>query len=149
MRLISAPADRIEVFFLCVRTSECMCVCVRVRVHVCYIFSVSSFTFLICKQALIVSRETCCGAHSIQARTFWCCETSAALFCRSVAAPPRVFLEWHHTVTAVLASTHLPVITHTSGLSCSWTPRHRHIMNRVRPDLPACSKKWRTPCMGL
>ena len=41
----------------------------------------------------------------------------------SVAAPPGVFLEWHHTVTAVVASTHLPVITLTSDLSCSRTPQ--------------------------
>lgn len=79
-------------------TQQCVCVC--------YIFSVSSFTLLICKQALIVSRVTCSRAHSIQARTFWCCETSAALFCIPVAAPPRVFLEWHHTVSCF--SVHSP-----------------------------------------
>lgn len=44
---------------------------------------------------------------------------------------PEFSFEWHHTVTAVLASTHLPVIMHTSD--CSWTSRHCRIMNRVRP----------------
>lgn len=31
VRLISAPADKIEVFFLCARTSTCMCVSMRNR----------------------------------------------------------------------------------------------------------------------
>ncbi|CAK6963841.1 Hypothetical predicted protein [Scomber scombrus] len=42
-------------------------------------------------------------AHNVQASAFCSCETSAALFCRSVTAPPRVFLEWHHTVTALFS----------------------------------------------
>lgn len=74
------------------------------------------------------------------AQTLWCWETSAAFFCSPVAAPPRVFLEWHHTAPAVLACTHLPVITHTSDLSCSRTSWHGHIMRRVRPNWPALEK---------
>lgn len=36
--------------------------------HVCsLILSISTLTLLICKQALIVSRETCCRAHSVRA----------------------------------------------------------------------------------
>lgn len=33
---------------------------------------------------------------------------------------PEFSLEWHHTVTAVVASTHLPVMTLTSDWSCWW-----------------------------
>ncbi|MEQ2251372.1 hypothetical protein ILYODFUR_010272 [Ilyodon furcidens] len=46
-----------------------------------------------------------------------CCETSAALFCSTEATPPRVSLQWHHTVPTVSASAHLHVTLLVSKLS--------------------------------
>ncbi|MED6293089.1 hypothetical protein CHARACLAT_007261 [Characodon lateralis] len=45
------------------------------------------------------------------------CETSAALFCSIEATPPRVSLQWHHTVPTVSASAHLHVMLLVSKLS--------------------------------
>lgn len=87
-----------------------------------YIFSISSSDFLPCKQALIVSCETCCRAQSAQALLeLCCCQTSAALFWRTEAAPPWPFTERHHTVPTVSASAHLHVTMLVSGRCCSWT----------------------------
>lgn len=102
---------------------------------VCVTYSTwALFTLLMCKQALIVWCETCCRAHNRPGSDFPVLRNKCSFILQAVAAPPRVFLEWHHTVTAVLTSTHLPVITHTSYLSCSWAARHRLIM---RTHLPA------------
>ncbi len=114
-----------------------VCVFVCVCMFIAYSLLALLPSLLLCKQALIVSCVTCCRATNVQAWTFRRCHTTAALFYRPLAAPPRVFLEWHHTVTAVLASTHLPIIAHTSYSGCSWNSRSGRIMNRVRPNLPA------------
>lgn len=109
--------------------------CTYTTLRVCVTYSTwALFTLLMCKQALIVWCETCCSAHNRPGSDFPVLRNKCSFILQAVAAPPRVFLEWHHTVTAVLTSTHLPVIAHTSYLSCSWAARHRLIM---RTHLPA------------
>lgn len=106
------------------------------------------FYLLICKQALIVSRETCCRGSD-----FLVPRNKRSFILLLAAAPPREFLEWHHTVSAFV---HLPVITLASDLCCLWSSQHFHDearfacmrMKREQRSVGLCNI-WGRFCLSL
>ena len=90
----------------CTYTTLCVCV------YVCVLHILRELFLLSwCVNKLsIVWCETCCRAHDRPGSDFPVPRNKCSFILQAVAAPPRIFLEWHHTVTAVSASTHLPVI---------------------------------------